>query len=82
MNFQNYEKSSKWNLSDVRFLYPPDDFVGKFTNEHMQKRHEKMQEDKINVIFDKLEAAVTPEQALMVLHPQEHVRFLQNNLLF
>lgn len=70
----------RWNLNNIRFLYPPDDFPGHFTNEKMQARHEAAQKQKIDDISNKLEAAADPLSAMLVLNKLSHIHFLQNNL--
>jgi len=77
-----YQRGSKmhWNLDKIRFLYPPDDFVGSFSNEKMQARHKAMQEQKIKDLLALLEAEENPIKAMGVLNPREHIRFLLNNL--
>ncbi len=74
------EKNIQWNLTDVRFLYPPDDFTGTFANVKMQERHKANQDMKIKVILDQLESHSNPLEALRSLHPLDHMQFLQNNL--
>jgi len=69
-----------WNLDKIRFLYPPDDFTGTFTNEKMQARHKAMQDQKIKELVSRLENAKGPLEAMLVLNPLEHIRFLLNNL--
>lgn len=70
----------KWNLENIRFLHQPYDFVGTFTNEKMQERHEAMQDAKVKEIRKKLIEAKLPRQAMFVLNPTEHVQFIHNNL--
>jgi hypothetical protein len=70
----------KWNLKELKFLYPPEDFTGTFANEHMQERHEIMRKNKIAEIMENLEKANTTPAALKALHHLDHLRFLQNNL--
>jgi hypothetical protein len=70
----------QWNLDKVRFLYPPDDFTGSFSNEKMQARHRAMQDQKIRELLLRLENEHNPLQAMSILNPLEHVRFLTNNL--
>ncbi len=70
----------QWNLDKIRFLYPPDDFTGSFTNEKMQARHKALQDQKIKEILTQLESAATPLQAMRVLNPREHIQFLLNNI--
>ena len=38
------DKDMPWNLEQIRFLFPPDDFLGSFDNEKMQARHKAMQD--------------------------------------
>lgn len=69
-----------WNLENIRFLYPPDDFTGKFTNEKMQQRHLAMQKEKISAISSGLENESHPIKAMQVLHRKEYVQFVKNNI--
>lgn len=73
-------KNLQWNLDKIRFLYPPDDFTGSFTNEKMQARHKAMQDQKIKELLDQLENAESPIEAMLVLNPLEHIQFLCNNI--
>lgn len=73
-------KNMRWKLDKIRFLYPPDDFTGAFTNEKMQERHKALQDQKIKELLDQLEKEKDPLQAMGVLNPLEHVQFLRNNL--
>jgi hypothetical protein len=70
----------QWKLDKIRFLYPPDDFTGSFSNEKMQARHKAMQDQKIKEILTQLESAENPIEAMRVLNPLEHIQFLLNNL--
>ena len=70
----------KWNLKELKFLYPPEDFTGTFANELMQERYEIMRKKKIAEIMDKLNKAETTAAALTALHHLDHLQFLQNNL--
>lgn len=76
-----YQTSSKlpWNLENIRFLYPPDDFVGGFTNPKMQERHKAMQEEKVNSIINGLIAEPDPAKAMRILHARDYIQFLRNN---
>ncbi|MGB3210024.1 MAG: hypothetical protein WBB19_04890 [Desulforhopalus sp.] len=73
-------KDMQWKLDKIRFLYPPDDFTGSFSNEKMQARHKAMQDQKIKALLDQLEHEDDPLQAMCVLNPLEHIQFLLNNL--
>lgn len=73
-------KNMVWNLDNIRFLYPPDDFTGSFTNDKMQARHKIQQDQKIKEILSQLENAQDPIEAMRALNPREHTRFLRNNL--
>jgi len=73
-------RNMQWKLDKIRFLYPPDDFTGSFTNEKMQARHKAMQEQKIKELLTQLESAENPIEAMRVLNPLEHIQFLLNNL--
>lgn len=73
-------KNMPWNLDKIRFLYPPDDFTGSFTNDKMQARHKALQDQKIKEILTQLENAGDPIEAMRALNPHEHARFLRNNL--
>lgn len=70
----------QWKLDKIRFLYPPDDFVGSFSNDKMQARHKAMQDQKIKELLTQLESAENPIAAMRVLNPREHIQFLLNNL--
>ena len=73
-------KNMQWNLDKIRFLFPPDDFTGSFSNEKMQARHVALQEQKIKELLMQLEGAANPLDAMYVLNPREHIQFLLNNL--
>lgn len=73
-------KNMPWQLDNIRFLHPPDDFMGSFTNEKMQARHKAMQDEKIKQLLHDLESEKDPFQAMLILNPNEHIRFLLNNL--
>ncbi|WP_457575578.1 hypothetical protein [Desulfomarina sp.] len=70
----------KWNLTHLKFLYPPEDFPGSFSNKLMQKRHEIMRKEKVMEIRRNLDRAESTPQALKSLHPLDHLQFLRNNL--
>jgi hypothetical protein len=70
----------QWNLDAIRFLHPPDDFVGSFTNERMQERHKALQDKKILDIKTALRLAQSPVEAMEVLNPTEHITFVYNNI--
>ncbi len=70
----------QWNLDKIRFLFPPDDFMGSFTNEKMQSRHKALQDQKIKELLTQLESAENPIDAMRILNPIEHIQFLLNNL--
>ncbi len=74
------DKNMMWKLDQIRFLYPPDDFTGAFANPIMQDRHQALQDQKIKAIIDQLKSSTTPVEAMQVLHPLDHMRFLHNNL--
>lgn len=69
-----------WNLENIRFLHPPDDFTGGFSNPKMQERHLAMQQKKILEINTKLENEINPIKAMYILHKLEHIGFVLNNL--
>lgn len=73
-------RQTQWNLEEIRFLYPPDDFTGAFDNEKMQQRHKALQQEKIDVLLQRLGSENDPLKAMAILHPKEHIRFLENNL--
>lgn len=73
-------KHLPWNLEQIRFLYPPDDFTGSFANAKMQERHKASQEEKIKALLDHLEKERDPMEAMLGLHPSDHLRFLRNNI--
>lgn len=70
----------KWNLDNIRFLHPPYDFVGSFSNELMQQRHKAMQDRKIAELMAALKSAELPADAMRTLNPSEHITFVHNNL--
>lgn len=70
----------QWKLDDIRFLHPPYDFVGSFTNEKMQERHKAMQDEKVKEIHTALLNAKLPVDAMNVLNYTEHIQFVLNNL--
>lgn len=70
----------QWKLDDIRFLHPPYDFVGSFKNEKMQERHTAMQDAKVKEMRKALATATMPAEAMNVLNPSEHVKFIQNNV--
>lgn len=74
------DKNMQWKLDHVRFLYPPDDFTGTFANAKMQERHKANQEQKIQVLLDHLGSHDNPLEAMLGLHPLDHLQFLHNNL--
>jgi len=75
-----FAKKVPWKLEEIRFLYSPDDFVGNFSNEKMQARHQRMQEEKINALLDGLAREKNPAAAMRVLHRRDQIRFFCNNL--
>lgn len=72
----------RWNIDDIRFLYPPDDFLGTFTNEKMQQRHEAAQKMKIDAILTEMSETDDPVAAMHALNPRSHINFLMNNIEF
>lgn len=74
------DKNMLWKLDQIRFLYPPDDFTGSFANAKMQERHKAMQDVKVKAIIDHLEKHANPLEAMLGLHPLDHIQFLRNNL--
>ncbi len=69
-----------WNLKKIKFLYPPDNFPGSFTNEILQMKHEAKKEAKINAIIKDLEASDQALGAMRVLNPLDHIQFIFNNI--
>lgn len=80
MTLYTKDKNMPWNLEQIRFLYPPDDFLGSFDNEKMQARHKAMQDEKTRHILTDLEKAENPLEAMRALHKLDHLQFLQNNV--
>lgn len=70
----------QWKLDDIRFLHPPYDFTGTFTNDKMQERHKAMQDAKVKEIRKALATAAMPAEAMYVLNPSEHIKFIHNNV--
>jgi hypothetical protein len=73
-------RKMQWKLDNIRFLHPPDDFMGSFSNEKMQARHKALQDQKIEKILAKLENEENPMEAMLGLNQHEHIQFLLNNL--
>lgn len=73
-------KNMHWQLDNIRFLHPPDDFMGSFDNEKMQARHKALQDEKIKQLLHDLEDEDNPFKAMLILNPLEHIRFVLNNL--
>jgi hypothetical protein len=73
-------KNMLWKLDKIRFLHPPDDFMGAFQNDKMQARHKALQDKKIKELMAQLENEDNPVKAMRTLNPLEHVQFLLNNL--
>jgi len=73
-------KDIKWNLSRIKFLHPPDNFQGSFSNEIMQIKHEAMREVKINAIQNDLETSDSPLAAMNILNRLDHIQFVKNNV--
>ncbi len=80
MNIYQRGKKMDWNLENIRFLHPPDDFTGSFTNKKMQARHIALQEEKIDEINSALEKEENPIKAMYVLNRLEYIQFVTNNL--
>ena len=78
--FSKKDQAMKWNLDNIRFLYPPDDFPGTFTNAMMQARHEAAQKKKVEQILDNLKKATTPVEAMNCLNRLSHLDFLLKNI--
>ena len=73
-------RNMKWNLNKIKFLYPPDNFIGSFANEKMQARHKALQDEKIDDILKNLGAAENPLTAMQTLNHLDHIQFLLNNI--
>jgi len=80
MTLYGVRKNMVWHLENIRFLHPPDDFTGTFSNEKMQARHKERQKHKINDIMSRLESEKHPVKAMRILDPREYIQFLLNNL--
>jgi hypothetical protein len=80
MTIYQRDKDIQWNLDNIRFLYPPDDFTGSFANAKMQERHKATQEQKIKVLLDHLAKESHPLTAMLGLHKLDQHQFLHNNL--
>ncbi len=74
------EKNMKWNLKKIRFLYPPDNFIGSFANEKMQVKHKALQNKKIDTILKNIAACESPLSAIQTLNNLDHIQFLLNNI--
>ena len=70
----------KWNTSKIGFLHRPDDFLGQFTNDLMQLRHEKQVQEKLTKLKDALDAEENPTTAMLLLNKLDHIQFLENNI--
>lgn len=70
----------KWNLKKIKFLHPPDNFPGSFSNEIMQMKHKAMREAKTAAILKDLEACDEPISALRILNNLDHIQFVLNNI--
>jgi hypothetical protein len=80
MTLYEVRKNMVWHLENIRFLHPPDDFTGTFSNEKMQARHKERQKHKINDIMSRLESEKHPVKAMRILDPREYIQFLLNNI--
>ncbi len=69
-----------WNVKDIAFLYRPDVFGGTFDNAKMQERHDQEVQKKLDTLQSALYRETDPFKAMKVLHPKDHLQFLQNNL--
>ena len=69
-----------WNLENLQFLYRPDVFVGTFTNQIMQARHEAMVKTKLDALLGQLALEKSPNRAMKILHKNDQLTFLFNNL--
>ncbi len=70
----------KWSIKDIAFLYPPDVFTGAFVNEVMEARHREEMQNKLNNIKSTIAAEDDPLLAMLVLHKNDHLQFLRNNV--
>ena len=70
----------RWNTSKVGFLHRPDDFLGQFTNDLMQLRHEKQVQEKLKQLKSALDAEQNPTKAMLILNKLDHIQFLENNI--
>ena len=70
----------KWNTNKIGFLHRPDDFLGQFTNDLMQLRHEKQVQEKLTKLKDALDAEENPTTAMLLLNKLDHIQFLENNI--
>lgn len=70
----------KWNMAEIAYLYQPDVFTGTFDNEKMQARHEEQVFAKLNALKIAVESENDPLAAMRLLHKNDHLQFLQNNL--
>jgi len=73
-------KDMKWNLTKIKFLYPPDNFIGSFANEKMQAKHKALQNEKIDSILKNIAACESPLSAIQTLNSLDHIQFLLNNI--
>ncbi len=70
----------KWNLKKIQFLYPPDNFIGSFSNEKMRARHKALHDEKIGTILKNIAASPNPLTAMKTLNSLDHIQFLLNNI--
>ena len=70
----------EWNTDKIGFLHRPDDFLGSFTNDLMQLRHEQQVREKLQNLKDSLAAEENPTKAMFILNKRDHVQFLRNNI--
>lgn len=70
----------KWNIKNIGFLHQPEDFLGSFDNDKMQKRHEEQVQQKLEKIKTALAEEQKPLKAMLILNNRDHIQFLQNNI--
>jgi len=70
----------RWNIEKIGFLHQPEDFLGSFDNDKMQKRHEEQVRQKLDGIKSALTEEADPLRAMQILNKRDHVQFLQNNV--
>ena len=70
----------RWNISNIGFLHQPEDFLGSFDNDMMQRRHEQQVRLKLAKIKSALDQEANALKAMLLLNSRDQIQFLQNNI--